>query len=280
LTHAICGLVRQHVTVVLSGDGGDECFGGYPRYQGVRLMRAWRRTPFRARQFADWILRALPEAHDGRHFGRRLREFSAAGLLERDDVYPLWLSTFTPAQKELLFSGDIQKALASRDAWEPLRNWADESGETDPAARAMYVDLHAFLPNNVLQYGDRMSMAHGLEVRVPFADRDMVETMAAVPAAAKIQRGTSKVILRTAMQARLPEEVLRRKKSGFNPPMGLWLTGALREIVEETLSDSSLRRRGWFDPAFVRSMWRDHETGRRDHTWHLWALVLLELWAR
>ncbi len=280
LTNAICGLVRQHVTVVLSGDGGDECFGGYPRYQGVRLMRSWRMTPRWARRLGDRLLSSVPEAHDGRYFARRLREFSSAGLLDEADVYPLWLTTFTPQQKTVLFNGDLRGALAGRDAWEPLRNWAAESGETDPAARAMYVDLHAFLPNNVLQYGDRMSMAHGLEVRVPFADRAMVETMAAVPAARKLQRGVTKKVLRDAMRGCLPEEVLQRKKSGFNPPMGVWLTGALRDTAEELLSESSQAQRGWFDPVQVRSIWHDHVSGLRDHTWHLWALVLLEAWAR
>ena len=280
LTHAICGLVRRHVTVVLSGDGGDECFGGYPRYQGVRLMESWRRVPRFARVVGDRMLRLVPEAHDGRHFFRRAREFSSAGLLDECDVYPLWLSTFTPVQKRLLFGGDLGAALAGRDAWEPIRQWATESGECDPAARAMYVDLHTFLPNNVLQYGDRMSMAHGLEVRVPFADRAMVETMAAVPASRKIQGGTTKKLLRESMAGRLPGEVLRRGKLGFNPPMGVWLTGALRGIVEDTLSEASVAGRGWFNPGNVRSMWEEHLSGRRDYTWHLWALVLLEAWAR
>jgi asparagine synthase (glutamine-hydrolysing) len=280
LTNAICGLVRKYVTVVLSGDGGDECFGGYPRYQGVRLMQSWRMIPRWARRFGDGILRSVPEAHDGRYFARRLREFSSAGLLDEADVYPLWLSTFTPEQKAQVFSGDLRSALAGRDAWEPLRFWAAESGETDPAARAMYVDVHAFLPNNVLQYGDRMSMAHGLEVRVPFADRETVETMAAVSASRKLQGGVTKKILRDSMYGRLPKEVLKRRKSGFNPPMGVWLTGPLRGPVEELLSEASLLLRGWFDPVHVRAMWHDHESGRRDNTWHLWALVLLEAWAR
>jgi asparagine synthase (glutamine-hydrolysing) len=280
LSHAICGLVRKHVAVVLSGDGGDECFGGYPRYRGVQLMQSWRKFPFCARRLGDNLFRLLPEAHDGRYFLRRLREFSSAGLLREADAYPLWLSTFTPAQKSLLFNGDLQKALAGRDAWEPIRNWADESGESDPAARAMYVDFHAFLPNNVLQYGDRMSMAHGLEVRVPFADRGMVECMAAVPAAAKLSGGVSKKLLRECMQNRLPQDVLVRKKMGFNPPMGVWLTGGLRDLVEDTLSKESMTRRGWFNPVHVQSIWGDHVSGRRDHTWHLWALVLLEAWAR
>ncbi len=280
LTHAICGLVRRHVTVVLSGDGGDECFGGYPRYQGVRLMQSWGKIPRFARGFGDWALRLVPEAHDGRYFFRRVREFSSAGLLDESEVYPLWLSTFTPGQKAQLFTGDLRSALAGRDTWEPVKKWAVESGESDPAARAMYVDLQAFLPNNVLKYGDRMSMAHGLEVRVPYADRAMVEAMATVPASLKLRGGTTKKLLRQSMEGRLPEEVLRRKKIGFNPPMGVWLTGALGGTVEETLSESSVARRGWFDPACVRTMRDDHVSGRRDYTWHLWALVLLEAWAR
>jgi asparagine synthase (glutamine-hydrolysing) len=243
-------------------------------------MQSWRKTPRFAREVAEWILRLMPEAHDGRHLFRRVREFSSAGLLDESKVYPLWLSTFTPQQKAALYSGDIQNALVGRDAWEPIQRWAYESGETDPAARAMYVDLHSFLPNNVLHYGDRMSMAHGLELRVPFADRSMVETMAAVPAGCKLVGRRTKKVLRESMKGRLPAYVLNRKKSGFNPPMGIWLTTALREMAEEMLSESSLARRGWFDSVSVRSMWDDHVSCRRDHTWHLWALLVLESWAR
>ena len=280
LTHAICGLVRRHVTVVLSGDGGDECFGGYPRYRGVRLNRAWQRLPHFARFVADRLARTLPEAHDGRHFFRRLREFSEAGLVSQDEVYPLWLSTFTPREKLALYSSDMRTLVQGRDAWEPLRAWGSECADTDPAARAMYVDLHAFLPNNVLQYGDRMSMAHGLEVRVPFADRRLVERMAAVPASEKVSGDVYKKILRQAMCKRLPEATLSRAKAGFNPPMGHWITHTLRETAQELLSQASVRNRGWFDPVVVQTLWTDHLSGRRDRTWHLWALCVLEAWAR
>ncbi len=136
----------------------------------------------------------------------------------------------------------------------------------------------SFLPNNVLQYGDRMSMAHSLEVRVPLADPTLLEYMLAVPGTLKLRSGKSKYLLRRLLSGQLPPEVCKRGKTGFNPPMGVWLNGPLREIVEDYLSPERLRREGFFNPEAVAHMREAHRTGRRDYTWHLWALIMFQQW--
>jgi asparagine synthase (glutamine-hydrolysing) len=281
LTYSLCRSVRDYVKVVLSGDGGDESFGGYPRYAGVALSEQYRKIPASLRRgLINPLVQMLPESTRGFHGLRRLRQFSSGTLLDPVDMYASWQSYFTPEQKQEVYGGDLRRLLAGRDALDHIRQLARESETDDPVSRAMYIDLHSFLPNNVLHYGDRMSMAHGLETRVPLADHKLVELLADAPSALKIRQGESKILLRRCMRGKLPEADVRRKKQGFNPPMGVWLNTALREITEEYLSESTLRQRGYFEVAPVRAMLQEHRAGRRDYTWHLWSLVLFEQWHR
>ena len=138
----------------------------------------------------------------------------------------------------------------------------------------------SFLPNNVLQYGDRMSMAHSLEVRVPLADPDLLSFLLGVPGRLKIKGGRGKRLLRGVLSKYLPPEVVNRRKAGFNPPMGVWLNGPLREVVQDFLSPEALIQGGLFNPAAVARMLEDHRRARRDYTWHLWALIVFEQWRR
>ncbi len=281
LVYSICKLVREHVTVILSGDGGDECFGGYPRYAGARWAEAYRHLPAWLRgRLIDPLMQCLPESTRGFHALRRIREFSAGSLLDPVDMYASWISYYQHEEKQRLYTDDARRAVGGRDALDFIRALARECGSDDPVSCAMYIDIHSFLPNNVLQYGDRMSMAHSLEARVPFADHKLVELLAHVPSALKVRGTQGKVLMRQSMTGRLPEEVLHRKKVGFNPPMGVWLNTQLKDRVDEYLSEAVLKRRGYFNAAPIQTMIQDHRASRRDYTWHLWALLLLEEWHR
>lgn len=281
LTWSICELVREHVTVVLSGDGGDEAFGGYPRYRGVAWAEQYRRVPAPLRRtLLNPLVQLLPESVSGFHALRRLREFSAGTLLDPVDMYAGWVGYYTLSERHALFSGEVSAALTGRDSRDYIRGLALESGADDPVSRAMYVDCMSFLPNNVLQYGDRMSMAHSLEVRVPLADPDLLSFLLGVPGRLKIKGGRGKRLLRGVLSKYLPPEVVNRRKAGFNPPMGVWLNGPLREVVQDFLSPEALIQGGLFNPAAVARMLEDHRRARRDYTWHLWALIVFEQWRR
>ena len=232
------------------------------------------------RNLVNPLVQRLPESVSGVHGLRRLREFAAGSLLDPVDMYAHWIGYYTPAERHTLYSGYLATALSGRYAYEYIRNLARDCDAPDPVSRAMYVDCMSFLPNNVLHYGDRMSMAHALEVRVPLADPKLLEYMLAVPGTLKLRRGKSKYLLRRLLSGKLPPEVCKRRKTGFNPPMGVWLNGPLREVVETLLSRENLRRDGFFNPEAVARMLEAHRSGRRDYTWHLWALIMFEQWRK
>ena len=281
LTWSICELVRDHVTVVLSGDGGDEAFGGYPRYRGAAWAEYYRAIPALLRRaLVNPLVQRLPESVSGLHTLRRIKEFSAGTLLDPVDMYAHWVGYYTLAERRALYSGDAGKALAGRDSHDFIRQLARESNTTEPISRAMYIDTLSFLPHNVLQYGDRMSMAHSLEVRVPLADPKLLAFMAGVAGRLKLKGGKSKYLMRSLLSKHLPEEVVNRKKAGFNPPMGVWLNGPLRGVTREFLSRESLVDGGLFNFDVVARMLDAHRRGRRDYTWHLWALIVFEQWRR
>lgn len=281
LFYVLCRLIREHVTVVLSGDGGDECFGGYPRHAGAGLALRYRQLPgWLRRGVINPLVQRLPESTRGFHALRRLREFSAGSLLEPEDMYASWIGYFSADERQRLFTPELRRATGGRDAFAYLRDVFRECDGVDFVSRVLYVDLTTFLPHNLLQCTDRMSMAHSLESRVPLADQRLIELLARVPADLKVQGTHTKRLLRKCMEGRLPAETLARKKLGFNPPLGVWLNTHLAPRVQEYLSDAALHDAGLFDAGFVRALERDHQASRRDYTWHLWALLLFEEWRR
>jgi len=280
LTHALSGVVREHVKVILSGDGGDECFGGYPRYQGLIAAQLYRQVPVPMRRVVNRIVQLLPEDTSGAHARRRIREFSAGSLLPPMDMYAYWLSYFTGPERAALYHPDRAEALQGRDSLDAIRTLAMEAGPVDDVSKALYIDAHTFLPHNVLRCNDRMSMAHGLEVRVPFSDHQLLQWMGRVPSALKVRLRENKVLLRRYLNGRVPPEVLTRPKRGFAPPMGAWLAGPLAPMLDEYLDEGAIRRGGYFDPGTVTALRQAHKSGRRDFTWQLWALVVFEHWRR
>lgn len=279
LSHAVFRMVREHVTVVLSGDGGDECFGGYPRYSGLQFARWMRWVPGPLhRGLVLPLARRIPENTAGNHWPRRVRSFLETDPHDPMGQYARWLSRLTPAMKADLYTEGFRRVLAGRDAWEPIRRLARESGSANPVEQAMYADMHHFLPHNVLHCADRMSMAHGLEARVPFADQTLLEFMTAVPPELKVRGRATKILLRRVMEKELPAATLQRPKRGFEPPRGGWMATKLRDEMETLLSPATLKADGLFAPAAVRRLLDEHNAGQRDHTLPLWALLVFQYW--
>jgi len=278
LTYVMARETKRHVTVALAGDGGDEVFGGYPRYQGLLALRRLSRLPMPVRHALSAMSGLVPESVRGRHWLRRVREFlSAAGFGPRD-AYASWVGYFSPRQKARLYAGPLRDRLSRPP--DMLERLFDEGAPLGPVGRAQRCDLMSFLPFNCLRYGDRMASAHGLELRLPMLERRLVERSLAAPDRGRVSWREQKILLRRAMRGLVPDDVLDGPKIGFNPPMGVWLNRELWGLVEDRLSEGALRRRGLFRPEFVRGLVEAHRRGLRDYTWHVWSLVVLEEWFR
>ncbi len=274
LSYTLAEAVRTHVKVVLSGDGGDEALGGYPRYRALhwleRCGRARRLIPPR---LAEWI----PAAE--RPTGRRLYELVATARMAPEDAYCEWVGYFNAGQRAALYTPEMLGRVGAPQGYDHLRGLfarARAVGAASLTQAAFYVDLNSFLPSNVLAYCDRMSMAHGLEVRAPLTDHHLLEFMAGIPPS--IDRRADKRLLKESMRGMLPGWLLRQPKRGFNPPLARWLKNELRGLLERWLSPQQVRRRGLFRVETVEALKRAHLGGRRDLSHQLWALMMLERW--
>jgi asparagine synthase (glutamine-hydrolysing) len=270
---------RQHVTVALAGDGGDEIFFGYPRYFGLRVKAAYDRLPSALRRLAaQGADRWLADSHQGQHAWRRAREFLSAGTSTVDEAYASWITYFNPAERRQLLAPSARRDATTRPSEEWIERLLRESDRTDPAERAAAADLQSFLPGNVLAYGDRMSMLHALETRVPFCDHVLVELLHSLPPKIKLKGRGYKALLLKACGDLFPEVVRSRKKLGFNPPMASWLDGALRGVIEDVLLRPEPVIATYFDPSAVRAVVQEHRSGGRDRSLHLWSLLVFHAW--
>lgn len=279
LTYILAELTKRHVTVALGGDGGDELFGGYPRYAGAHLSGAVRSLPgFIRSGLLPWLSGKIADGSGNQQWFRRGREFLEASGLPTIEMYLRWVGYFTRPDRKALYTQETAAAVGAHDSGDFLRGIYRESEGLDPINRLAYVDMKSFLCCNVLEYADRMSMAHALELRAPFTDHRLVELSLRIPYRLKLRHGRSKWIMREAMQPFLPAEVLRKRKLGFNPPLASWLNGELKHLPAQLLSKERMRKRGFFVPGEVERIRQEHAAQRRDYSQQLWALMVFDLW--
>jgi asparagine synthase (glutamine-hydrolysing) len=281
LAYQLSTLTKQSVTVALCGDGGDELFGGYPRYLGVYATGAVRCLPgFLHKRLLPWVGEQIADDTSGRHQFRRLREFLESCGCPPIEMYLEWIGYFSKRDKSSLYTEDFARRTREHDAGNFLRNLYRESEGLEALNRLAYVDIRSFLCCNVLEYADRMSMAHALELRAPYCDRRLIEFSLRVPFNQKFRYGQSKRLLRRVMQASLPQAVLKRRKLGFNPPMSDWLRGELRDLTRELLGSNGLLKRGLLRAPELERLLEQQKAGVRDFSVKIWALMVLEIWFR
>lgn len=281
-THLVCKAARRTVTVALSGDAGDELFGGYNRYfWGPRIWQRLNWMPYPVRRGLGRGIAALPvNAWDrlGAFIGGRVTRPGdkahrlAARLRDirtMDDLYRSLVSEW-PAEHMVLGLGKAGQTLLD----DPLPAVLDG----DASARMMAQDMRTYLPDDILCKVDRAAMAISLETRVPFLDPDFLAASARLPTQMKIRDGQGKWALRQILYRHVPRDLIERPKTGFGIPVGEWLRGPLRSWAEDLLSEENLRRDGLIDPAPVRQAWAEHLSGRRDWTHRLWIILMLMAW--
>jgi len=273
-TWYVSEIARRHVTVVLSGDGGDELFGGYYRYSPHPRIAAFDRyAPPASRKLASLVWPLLPHGTTGKNFLRRVARDERGRYLDH-------IGYFQRDEKRALLSGDVLRVTANADAEVRLGHHFARLGQLPWDAQMMHFDFATYLPEDILTKVDRMSMAHSIESRVPLLDNGVVDFAATLPADLKIKNGRKKHVLKEAAANLLPSEILNRRKQGFAVPVGGWFRGDLRNFFSDVLLSQRARQRGYFNGRFVDRIVREHLTGRRDHTLRLWALVVFELWHR
>jgi len=281
LTYILSALMKKHVTVALAGDGGDELFGGYPRYIGAYMSSIPRALPaFLRNRLMPWIGNVMSDNTNGHHQSRRLREFLEGCGMPLIEMYLRWICYFTREEKADLYTAEFKARTAGHHAGDFLRNLYTECEGLEPLNRLAYVDIKSFLCCNVLEYGDRMSMAHALELRDPFTDHRLVELSLRTPFNQKFRYGETKWNLKQAMKSILPAEILNKRKLGFNPPVSGWLKGELKNLPAHLLSPERIRERGLFRPEAIREMLDLQSSGRRDFSLKIWALMMIEIWFR
>ena len=241
--------------MVLSGDGGDELFGGYERYSPHPRIAAFDRwSPPASRSVASLVWPLLPHGVTGKNFLRRAARDERGRYLDQ-------IGYFQRDEKEALLTGDVRGRIAGTDAEARLASHFGRFGRLPWPGQMMNFDFETYLPEDILTKVDRMSMAHSIESRVPLLDNDVVDFAARLPAALKIRNGRKKHILKEAAAGLVPASILARRKQGFAVPVGGWFRGDLREFFSDVLLSARARERGYFQPRFVERLVREQSKG-------------------
>jgi asparagine synthase (glutamine-hydrolysing) len=276
-TYRVCELARRHVTVALSGDGGDENLIGYRRYKLFAMEEQVRsRVPLGLRKAIFGPLGSLYPKLDWAP--RVLRGKTTFQALARDAVaaYFHGVSICSNEMRAALFSPEFRRELGGYGAEEVFRQHVRGKTFNDPLKMVQYLDFKTYLPGDILTKVDRASMAHSLEVRTPFLDYELVEWVSSLPSAIKLKGGEGKHILKRSLAPLLPHEVLYRNKMGFAVPLDVWFRGSLRDHIADTVRGRRLAESGLFDPAMLARIVADHQSGRRDHSAILWSLLMFD----
>ena len=276
-TYRVCQLARKNVTVALSGDGGDETFGGYRRYRFHLMEEKLRSTfPLGVRKPVFGALgRAYPKADWAPRVLRAKSTFEALG---RDSIeaYFHTMSIIRSPLRQQLYSGAFKRELAGYDAIDVMRRHAERAPTDDALAQIQYIDLKTYLVGDINTKVDRASMAHSLEVREPLMDHPLVEWMATLPSSIKIRNGEQKYLLKKAMEPFLPDEIMYRPKMGFSIPLAQWFRGPLAGRVQSALLGPRLADTGWFDRDVLRRIVDQHQSGARDHSTPIWTILMFD----
>lgn len=274
---------RETLTVMLSGMGGDEVFAGYPRQLAMKLAGAFDPVPgLLRRPLMKTIERALPGGLPGRLTAplRNAKKFARSAGFDFEERYLGYGTYFTDEGKQKLYTDAMCEATSGLDAYAAHRRYFERVKHAAPLNRLLYVDMKTFLPCLNLITTDKTSMAANLEVRVPFLNREMIALAARMPPDLKLRGFKRKYILKRALEHVLPHDIVWRKKAGFGAPIRSWLRGALRPLVDDLLSEETVKKRGLFRPEEVKRIIDANLSGREDYNLQVFQLLNLELWQR
>ncbi len=280
--YMIAEQAKRHVSMVLTGDGGDEVFAGYETYNAYFVREIYRRVPRLLRQkLVRRLVERLPVSLTKVSFDYKAKRFVSGAELDAEESHFWWRAIFSEEEKLSLYSDSFRQQLAldSPGATAELyRRCFADSRTDDPLARMLYVDTRLYLPADMLVKVDRMTMANGLEARVPFLDHELVELAAQAPSTLKLKGQRKKHLLKEAVSDLLPREIIDRKKAGFNVPVNAWLAGELQETMTEILDPEVVEASGFFRAEAIARLQRAHSEREADHSYRLWGLLCFQIW--
>lgn len=279
-TYLLSQFTARHVKVVLGGDGGDELFAGYPSFQAHRVMEAISVLPPSWRNALTRAARKIPVSHHYASVDFLVQQFFKGAGVSPEIRFFLWMGCFGNDQKQRLLTPETQQALLRQDPFEDVTRYVRESRLIGDFERILYLCMKLYLQDGILVKVDRASMAHSLEVRVPYLDHHLVEFAAGIRSGYKLRGLTTKYVFKQAVRGLLPRHIIERRKAGFMIPLADWIAKDLRDMVEDLCAPSSLGKDGWFDARYVRRLLDEHFQRRRDHRKVIWALLVFQYWRK
>jgi len=277
--YLISKMAKEFVTVVLSGDGGDELFAGYDTYVANRFANYYRRLPHLVRKrMISPIFMKLPPSSSKKGFINIVRRFIEGESLPAELQHARWMAFLGTEEKERLYSDPLKERLRGFDPYHIIKEHFKASSVLDSLSQQQYVDIKTYLVDDILVKIDRMSMANSLEVRVPLLDHRFMELAASIPHYMRLKKFSTKHIFKNTMKRLLPLEIINRSKQGFSIPLKNWLRKDLKPMMLDILSEEQIKKRGYFNYNYVKKLIDEHLNGLENHSHRLWSLMVFELW--
>lgn len=269
---------REHVTVSLGGDGGDELFAGYPTFQAEQIFYPYNFVPKFVKSFVKNIINLMPASDGNFSFIFNLKKFVSSNLETQEHRHGEWLGSFPEDERISLTVGTLRSIAQKANIFENIDTYKNEYTQEDRLNRLLYVYLRSYLMDEVLVKVDRASMYYALETRAPMLDYRIIEFVFSLPSRFKYRNFQTKSLLKKLMRGRLPDGILDRKKKGFGIPLAKWLKKELRPLCEELLNSEKLEHQGLFHVDYVSKLMQDHFNGTNDNRKQLWNLMVFQMW--
>lgn len=278
-SYYVSKLAREHVAVVLNGDGGDESFAGYDRYAANELAMRFERIPkFLRKKIFPFLTAVLPFTPSPNSFFWKLKRFSQMLALSPEMRNAHWLTHFNNEMKEELYTDDLKAQTKDMDSFALIMDRYAQTDADNFTDRALYADITLYLPDDLLVKMDIASMANSLEARSPFLDHELMEFAARIPAHLKLHNGRTKIILKNTFKDILPDDIIKRKKMGFGVPLYHWFRNELKDMAYDTLLSKRCTERGYFNKKYIERILDEHVAGTWNWQYHIYNLLMLELW--